>query len=84
MEKSDFNDHDYVTIQEGIFQGVAYRINSCSVDEKPDSNGSYVMKFDYDVHGLDAGNEQEFEYFLGDYLTRAISEYSKIKTDMES
>jgi hypothetical protein len=43
-------------------------------DGEPDSDGNVTLKFDYDIHD-DAGieyNKEEFEKYLGDFLTELI------------
>ncbi len=59
----------FISIKEGIWMGVEYRINNA---EFVDKDGFTYLKFDYDVKGLDESKSDEFEKFLGEFITRAI------------
>lgn len=62
-------DINYITVQEGMYKGVSYKINNTEFEEK---DGGHFLKFDYDVKGLDASKEEDFENYLGEYLLRAL------------
>lgn len=59
----------FITIKEGTWMGVEYRIKSAEFIEK---DGYPLLKFDYDVRGLDESKSEEFEHFLGEFITRAL------------
>lgn len=60
---------NYITIPEGRYKGVSYRINDSSFIEQ---DGKNYVKLDYDVNGLDDEDSVEFESFLGDLVVKAI------------
>lgn len=62
---------NYITIQEGMFNGVSYRIRDAEVVEKEDG---HFIKFDYDAKGLDDEKAPEFEKMLGELITKALEE----------
>lgn len=69
------SDDKYVLIGEGKWKGVSYNISSAAVEIQ---NGHPVLKFDYDVKGLDDTQSIDFERFLGEMLVRLIEE-EKVK-----
>ena len=64
------NDNNYITVNEGIYNGVSYRINNTEFE---DSDGKHFLKFDYDVKGLEEGKEKDFENYLGEFLINALT-----------
>ncbi len=66
------NTEKYITIQEGVYQGVSYKINY--VGFAPDDTGSTIMKFDYEVKGLQDDNSDDFEQYLGRLITEYFEE----------
>ena len=62
---------NYITFEEGIYRGVSFRYNGGEVVTE---NGKNLIKFDYDVKGLEHGLEEAFDQYLGEYLLRLIEE----------
>jgi hypothetical protein len=69
MSAKSVKNINYITVQEGIYQGVTYKINNAEVIEK---DGEHFLKFDYDVKGLEKGKEKDFENYLGDFIINAL------------
>lgn len=63
---------DFITVPEGVYQGVSYKINNANFEEK---DGKHYLKFDYDVKNLEEGKEKEFEQFLGEFLIHSLKTY---------
>lgn len=72
-------DKDYITINEGIFKGVSYRIRDA---EMVDENDKTLVKLDYDVRNLLERDTLDFEKFLGDFVIAALED--AIKYDEEN
>jgi len=70
---------DYITITEGMFDGVSYRIRDAEFVEEGDKN---LIKFDYDVKGLREEDTKKFEDFMSKMVLQAI-EYA-VQTDEEN
>jgi len=64
------NDNNYITVNEGIYNGVSYRINNTEFEDR---DGKHFLKFDYDVKGLEEGMEEEFEHYIGEFLINALT-----------
>lgn len=62
---------NYITIGEGIFKGVSYRIKEAKVVEE---DGGHFIKFDYDAKGLDDEKAPEFESMLGGLILQALED----------
>lgn len=69
---------NYVTIKEGMFNGVSYRIRDAKFVEE---DGGHLIKFDYDAKGLDDSKAPEFEQMLGNLILSALDDI--IKEDKE-
>jgi len=63
---------DYITITEGLFKGVAYRIRNAEYVEE---GGNNFVKFDYDTKGLDEEKAEEFETMLKNKIIDHLRKY---------
>jgi len=63
---------NYITVPDGDYEGVSYKINNVEVIE--DEKGNF-LKFDYDVKGLNEGDEKEFEHYLGDFIIKSLEDF---------
>ena len=60
---------DFVTIPEGDYKGVLYKINEAEIVEK---DGKNYLKLDYDVRGLDNRDAAEFEHHISNAVLEAL------------
>lgn len=72
-------EQDYITVSEGLFMGVSYRIRDAKFVEE---NGKNLVKLDYDVRNLLEKDTLKFEKFLGDIVTKALQD--AIREDEEN
>ena len=60
---------NFMTIPEGEYKGVSYKINNAQFVEK---DGKDYLELDYDVQGLDERDAAEFEKYIGDTAVKAL------------
>lgn len=62
---------EYITIREGVWKGVTYKVNGIDVVEE---DGKVFYKMDYRVKNLPEGQSEEFEKFLGVLVSKTLRE----------